>query len=661
MKKSLLILLCVISLHAENIYQKVFQENYSTLIWQEEEWPNESFSEYMKRCYDYQSHMQEIKKRKTTAFIFDAVSLEHRDTVLYDAITGRDINLLAGSKIQDPYVAQLVDRTDTIWGKMALYGMLNNPTDDVQLLMMRQKIVKELLHNDMLYAALKNDIFIPLSATDNLMLSFWVQDGFLQASKRCYYVIPFLKSLEEYLNVSPTALAFKSLCGHQTRFLSASLGLFATIGLPVYLISRALHTQLPDYANQLCYRFQGEGGPILSVLSCADNQMISNMGIAATTIYLATTTKESFEWAFDCVTLEDFLHKKLCAVARFFKIVQRLMIILKENPDFVAACPEAQNLQKEVKRIMERTQMKKVIKLLFSKTFAQEGSTLAHRGRVLVAYGMMHSFKKECRALLLNLGNLETAVSCATLYKEFEHERVHYCFPDYQKASEPRIMFKDFWNPLIAADVVVPNSLVLGGSERRNMIITGPNAGGKSSLIKAMVINIILAQSIGLAAAHEMCFTPFYKVATYLNIVDDIAQGNSLFKAQVLRAQEMVFLAEHTPPDLFNFIALDEMFNGTSAQESSAAAYSVAHYLAQFKNSMCILATHHPQMTILERESDCYANYKVSVKLDEQGIKYPFTIEPGISHQHIALDILQQEGFDSVIIKQARELLNQLS
>ena len=66
-------------------------------------------------------------------------------------------------------------------------------------------------------------------------------------------------------------------------------------------------------------------------------------------------------------------------------------------------------------------------------------------------------------------------------------------------------------------------------------------------------------------------------------------------------------------------------------------------------------------MTILERGSDCYANYKVSVKLDEQGIKYPFTIEPGISHQHIALDILQQEGFDSVIIKQARELLNQLS
>ena len=337
-----------------------------------------------------------------------------------------------------------MDRTDTIWGKMALYGMLNNPTDDVQLLMMRQKIVKELLHNDMLYAALKNDIFIPLSATDNLMLSFWVQDGFLQASKRCYYVIPFLKSLEEYLNVSPTALAFKSLCGHQTRFLSASLGLFATIGLPVYLISRALHTQLPDYANQLCYRFQGEGGPILSVLSCADNQMISNMGIAATTIYLATTTKESFEWAFDCVTLEDFLHKKLCAVARFFKIVQRLMIILKENPDFVAACPEAQNLQKEVKRIMERTQMKKVIKLLFSKTFAQEGSTLAHRGRVLVAYGMMHCLKKNAARCFLIWGILKPRFPVLPCIKNLSTNACIIVFPTTKKHLSRALCSKIF-------------------------------------------------------------------------------------------------------------------------------------------------------------------------------------------------------------------------
>ena len=101
------------------------------------------------------------------------------------------------------------------------------------------------------------------------------------------------------------------------------------------------------------------------------------------------------------------------------------------------------------------------------------------------------------------------------------------------------------------------------------------------------------------------------------------------------------------------------MFNGTSAQESTAAAYSVAHYLARFSNSICVLATHHPQMTVLENESDCYANYKVSVHIDDvHGIQYPFTIEPGISQQHIALDILKQEGFDSVIIHHARELLN---
>ncbi len=661
MKKRVFLIMffIVTSLESANSYRKTFQENSATLVWEDEEWPNESFSEYLQRCYTYQRDLQEFKKRKGTAQILDAVEVNNdAHNVLYDAITARDINLLCGSKIGDSYVAQLVDRTDTIFGRMALFTLLNNPTNDVAVLLERQALIKKLVDDEALYEQLKKEVFVPLAKTENMILSFWLHDGFLQSSKRCYYNVPYFTSFDAFMNSSPWALELKSLLGHQGRFLSASISCCATFILPLYLASLATKKQLPDFINQLAYRFQGEGGPILAVLACSTNAYIAAAGIGATTAHVGFNSKESLDWAVDCVKLESLLQKKMMEIAKFFKCIHRSLAIFRKYPEFVELCPDAQHMQQHMQKIMKNNEVKKLIDLLFTRTFVGESSLTSFQGRVLVAYRLMHAIKTAFEPLLLHLGNIDAALSCATLYKEFSHKRVHYSFVEYQESSTPTINAINFWNPLINVDVVVPNSLQLGEQQRRNMIITGPNAGGKSSLIKGLVINLILAQSIGLVAADKMVITPFHTIATYLNIVDDIASGNSLFKAQVLRAQEMVFLAENTSPHLFNFIALDEMFNGTSPEESEAAAYSVAHYLGTFANSMCVLATHHPQMTLLEKESDCFANYKVSVVVHPlKGIYYPFKLETGISQQHIALDILKQEGFDNAIIQHALKLL----
>lgn len=248
-----------------------------------------------------------------------------------------------------------------------------------------------------------------------------------------------------------------------------------------------------------------------------------------------------------------------------------------------------------------------------------------------------------------------------TSFKEFENQRVSFCFVNYKEDVNPRILLRNFWNPFINPEIVVTNTIELHGPKGKNMIITGPNAGGKSTLIKAVPINLILAQSIGMAAADHAEITPFVTIATYLNIVDDIAAGNSLFKAQVLRAQEMVNLVEQTPVSEFSFVALDEMFNGTSANESMAAAYSVVKHIGKYTNNICIVATHFPLLTQLEKEADTFANYKVSVNVDDRGIHYPFKLEKGSSNQHVALDILKQEGYDCTIVNEASEILNSVA
>ncbi len=216
---------------------------------------------------------------------------------------------------------------------------------------------------------------------------------------------------------------------------------------------------------------------------------------------------------------------------------------------------------------------------------------------------------------------------------------------------------KHFWNPFIHHSLVIANDLDLN-PEHRNMVITGPNAGGKSTLIKAIAINLLLAQSLCIAAADSCTITPFYSIGTYLNVIDNIASGNSLFKAQVLRAQQMVDLVEKTPPHEHSFLALDEMFNGTSATESKVIAYSVGKHIGQFARSICILATHFPLLTHLANELSSFSNYKVSVDIDPVlGIHYPFKLERGSSTQHIALDILRQEGYACSIVDEALALL----
>ena len=195
----------------------------------------------------------------------------------------------------------------------------------------------------------------------------------------------------------------------------------------------------------------------------------------------------------------------------------------------------------------------------------------------------------------------------------------------------------------------------MGDTVPINGVLTGPNEGGKSTMLKALTLCLQLAQTTGIAPAAAMTFTPFHSIDTYLNITDDIGAGNSLFKAEVLRTQQLIDRVATATPGQFNF---DEIFNGTSPVEGTAAAYSVAKHLGQFPNSMCMVPTHFPLLTQLETETTTFCNYKVSVNQFRDGsIGYPYKLEHGISNQHVALDILRNQGFDSNLVEEARSIV----
>lgn len=214
---------------------------------------------------------------------------------------------------------------------------------------------------------------------------------------------------------------------------------------------------------------------------------------------------------------------------------------------------------------------------------------------------------------------------------------------------------------MVHPERVVTNTIEIGTDQHhaRNVIITGPNAGGKSTIMKALVLNIIFAQSLGIAPATSFTFTPYTKIITYLNITDDIAAGNSLFKAGALRARELISTIDNLKQSEYALVAVDEVFNGTTYREGQAAAYTFIKLLGAHEHVVCLTPTHFPFVSNLEQETEFFANYKVSViEHTGENIKYPYTLERGKSDQIITFKILQEEGFGDEFLAEAQMILD---
>src|SRR5690606_13756589 len=125
--------------------------------------------------------------------------------------------------------------------------------------------------------------------------------------------------------------------------------------------------------------------------------------------------------------------------------------------------------------------------------------------------------------------------------------------------------------PFIDADTVVINDALFDAS-CPNSILTGPNTGGKSTVIKAIMLDVLMAQTFGIAPAQSLSITPFAKLNCFMNISDDIAMGASLFKSEVMRAKKLLDMVQSLQQDEFSFVIIDEVFTGTSPKEGEAAA-----------------------------------------------------------------------------------------
>lgn len=187
----------------------------------------------------------------------------------------------------------------------------------------------------------------------------------------------------------------------------------------------------------------------------------------------------------------------------------------------------------------------------------------------------------------------------------------------------------------------VKNSYTL----EENMIITGPNASGKTTILKATIINVLLSQQIGCGFYKSATICPYESIYCYINIPDTSGR-DSLFQAEARRCKEIVDEAVKQKRTLCIF---DELFSGTNPQEATASACSLLLFLNNYPSFRFLLTTHFIDVCNQLKTTSIAMKHMKTI-----GETYTYKLENGISYAKGGVKVLQQLDFPESIVNEAR-------
>ncbi|MCY0879863.1 MAG: DNA mismatch repair protein MutS [Firmicutes bacterium] len=184
------------------------------------------------------------------------------------------------------------------------------------------------------------------------------------------------------------------------------------------------------------------------------------------------------------------------------------------------------------------------------------------------------------------------------------------------------------------------------------LIITGPNMGGKSTFMRAIAHNVILAQIGAWVAADAFRVPLFDAVWTRIGADDDLARGQSTFMVEM--EDVAAILSQATPLSL---VLLDELGRGTSTYDGLAIAEAVVERLTQPEGPLTLFATHYHELTEMEEAYPRIRNYTVEVLEGPQGPIFTHRIIPGRASQSYGIEVAQRAGLPPGVVRRAQHHL----
>jgi hypothetical protein len=239
-------------------------------------------------------------------------------------------------------------------------------------------------------------------------------------------------------------------------------------------------------------------------------------------------------------------------------------------------------------------------------------------------------------------GEVDAAIAIAS----FRAGRTDWTVPRFRGPADPTEL-TDLKHPLV--DGAVPNSIALRAGS--GVLVTGSNMSGKSTFLRTVGVNAILAQTIHTCLAREYS-APVFEVRSCIGRADDLLTGRSYYIAEVEALVGLVRASRDAAPRLF---LLDELFRGTNAVERIAAGHAVLESLLDAsgtrKPHIVIAATHDRELVDLT--SDLFDPYHFGDEVGADGLRFDHRLQRGPSTTRNALALLRLHGAPDTLLSTA--------
>ncbi|MFT9056608.1 MAG: hypothetical protein ABF449_08275 [Ethanoligenens sp.] len=258
-----------------------------------------------------------------------------------------------------------------------------------------------------------------------------------------------------------------------------------------------------------------------------------------------------------------------------------------------------------------------------------------------VAYGRLVTHIRRHREAYLSVYNGIGRMDAAIAIASYRQSVPYFTTPVF--STEHAFVMERMVHPLLENPIA--NSVTLA----KSALITGSNASGKSTFVKALAINAILAQTVHTCLAGRLQM-PYSFVVTSMAVRDDLEAGESYYIAEIRSLKRVL---DGLKTGVHTLCLIDEILKGTNTVERIAASASILHDLTAH-DCMALVATHDIELT--EMLSPLYDNFHFTEEITDERIQFSYKIHQGRATTKNAIRLLHFMGYDEDIIQEAENL-----